>query len=180
MCELTDQKSVLRQVQHHDITTDEQLRQYCRKLAHAKTIAFDTEFVSEHTYRPVLCLIQVDADGELAAIDTMTVGDVTPFWEAIAAPGHETIVHAGRSEVEFCLLAIDRRPAQLLDVQLAAGLAGAEYPAGLGTLISKFLGRTPPKHDDAHRLAPPPVEQAASGVCPQRRPIPAAASRQNL
>ena len=134
-------------MQHHDITTDEQLRQYCRKLAHAKAIAFDTEFVSEHTYRPVLCLIQVDADGELAAIDTMTVGDVTPFWEAIVAPGHETIVHAGRSEVEFCLLAIDRRPAQLLDVQLAAGLAGAEYPASLGTLISKFLGRTPPKHE---------------------------------
>ena len=130
-----------------DITTDEQLRHYCRKLAHAKTIAFDTEFVSEHTYRPVLCLIQVEADGELAAIDPITIGDVTPFWEAVAAPGHETIVHAGRSEVEFCLLAIDRLPAQMLDVQLAAGLAGAEYPAGLGNLIAKFLGRTPPKHE---------------------------------
>ena len=166
-------------VQHHDITTDDQLRQYCRKLAHAKTIAFDTEFVSEHTYRPVLCLIQVEADGELAVIDPMTVGDVTPFWEAVAAPGHETIVHAGRSEVEFCLLAIDRRPAQLLDVQLAAGLAGAEYPAGLGTLISKFLGPDAAEARDAHRLAPPPAEQAASRVCPQRRPVPAAAARQD-
>jgi ribonuclease D len=134
-------------VQYHDITTDEQLRHYCRKLAHAKLIAFDTEFVSEHTYRPVLCLIQVDADGDLAVIDAMTVTDVTPFWEAVAAPGHTTIVHAGRGEVEFCLLAIGRRPAQLLDVQLAAALAGAEYPAGLGTLISKFLGRKPPKHE---------------------------------
>ncbi len=134
-------------VQYHDITTDDQLRHYCRKLAHAKTIAFDTEFVSEHTYRPVLCLIQVDADGDLAVIDAITVGDVTPFWEAIAAPGHETIVHAGRGEVEFCFLAIGRRPAQLFDVQIAAALAGAEFPAGLGTLISKLLGRTPPKHE---------------------------------
>ena len=56
-------------MQYHDINTDDQLRQYCRKLAHAKTIAFDTEFVSEHTYRPVLCLIQVAADDELAVID---------------------------------------------------------------------------------------------------------------
>ena len=134
-------------MQHQEITTDEQLRHYCRKLAHAKIIAFDTEFVSEHTYRPVLCLIQVAADGDLAVIDPITVGDVTPFWEAVAAPGHETIVHAGRGEVEFCLLAIGRRPACLFDVQIAAALAGAEYPAGLGTLISKLLGRTPPKHE---------------------------------
>lgn len=130
-----------------DITTDEQLREYCSKLAQAKTIAFDTEFVSEHTYRPVLCLIQIAADGELAVIDSMTVKDMTPFWETIAAPGHETIVHAGRGEVEFCLQAIGRPPANLLDVQVAAALAGAEYPAGLGTLVAKFLGQTPPKHE---------------------------------
>lgn len=130
-----------------DITTDEQLREYCSKLAQAKTIAFDTEFVSEHTYRPVLCLVQIAADGELAVIDSMTVKDMTPFWETIAAPGHETIVHAGRGEVEFCLQAIGRPPANLLDVQVAAALAGAEYPAGLGTLVAKFLGQTPPKHE---------------------------------
>ena len=134
-------------MQYDDIITGEQLRQYCRKLARAKTIAFDTEFVSEHTYRPVLCLIQVAADGDLAVIDPIVIDDVAPFWETIAAPGHETIVHAGRGEVEFCLLAIGRRPAQLFDVQLAAGLAGAEYPAGLGTLVAKFLDCSPPKHE---------------------------------
>jgi ribonuclease D len=134
-------------VQHHDITTDEQLRQYCQNLVHAKTIAFDTEFVSEHTYRPVLCLIQVAADGELAVIDPIAIGDVTPFWEAVAAPGHETIVHAGRGELEFCVQAVDRWPERLFDVQIAAALAGAEYPAGLGSLISKFLGQPPPKHE---------------------------------
>lgn len=130
-----------------DINTDEQLRSYCRKLTDAKTIAFDTEFVSEHTYRPVLCLIQIEADGELAVIDPIAIGDMTPFWEAIATPGHETIVHAGRGEVEFCMLAIGRPPAQLIDVQVAAALAGSEYPAGLGNLIARFLGQTPPKHE---------------------------------
>ncbi len=134
-------------MQYQDITTAEQLRQYCRKLSKATTIAFDTEFVSEHTFRPVLCLIQVAADGELAVIDPIEIGDVTPFWEVVAEPDHETIVHAGRGEVEFCIQAIGRQPARLVDVQLAAAFAGAEYPAGLGTLISKFLGRTPPKHE---------------------------------
>ncbi len=134
-------------MQYQDITTDAQLRQYCHKLCRAKTIAFDTEFVSEHTYRPVLCLIQVAADGQLAVIDAMTVGDATPFWEAVAAAGHETIVHAGRSEVEFCFQSIGRTPAGLVDVQIAAGLAGAEYPAGLAALASKFLGLSSPKHE---------------------------------
>lgn len=155
---------------YEDITTDEQLGHYCRKIARAETIAFDTEFVSEHTYRPVLCLIQVAADGQLAVIDAMTVRDVTPFWEAIAAPGHETIVHAGRGEVEFCLQAIGRQPANLVDVQIAAALAGAEYPAGLGTLISKFLGRTPPKHEtrtDWRRrpLSKRQIEYALNDAC---------------
>lgn len=134
-------------MQYHDITTDLQLREYCKKLSAAKSIAFDTEFVSEHTFRPVLCLIQVAVGDELAVIDPITIDDITPFWEAVAEPGHETIVHAGRGEVEFCLRAIDRPPANLFDVQIAAGLAGAEYPAGLASLISKFLGRRTAKHE---------------------------------
>ena len=132
---------------HLDITTDEQLRDYCPRLAEATSIGFDTEFVSEHTYRPRLCLVQVVADGQAAMIDAMTIEDMTPFWEAIAQPGHETIVHAGRGEVEFCLHAVGRPPAGLVDVQIAAGLVGIEYPAGYGSLISKLLGVSPGKHE---------------------------------
>jgi ribonuclease D len=134
-------------VNYEDITTDEQLRHYCHTLAHATTVAFDTEFVSEHTYRPVLCLVQIAADDKLAVIDPMGISDMNPFWEAICKPGHETIVHAGRGEMEFCWLAIGQWPAKLIDVQLAAALAGAEYPAGLNTLIAKFLGHIAPKHE---------------------------------
>jgi len=134
-------------VHYEDITSEDQLRQYCRKLPENPSIAFDTEFVSEHTYRPVLCLIQVAAGERLALIDAMAIDDLTPFWEAIAQPGHETIVHAGRGEMEFCLQAIGRWPSDLFDVQIAAGLAGVEYPAGYGTLIARLLGEKPHKHE---------------------------------
>jgi len=134
-------------VQHQEITTQGQLQEYCGELSRSGSIAFDTEFVSEHSYRPVLCLIQVAAQRQPALIDAMTVEDLTPFWEAVAQPGHRTIVHAGRGELEFCLRAIGRRPAGLVDVQLAAGLAGVEYPAAFGTLISKLLGGAPQKHE---------------------------------
>jgi ribonuclease D len=127
---------------HVTITAEPQLHAYCEGLVRSKQIAFDTEFVSERTYRPVLCLVQVIADGELALIDPLAVKDMKPFWEAITQPGHETIVHSGRGEVEFCLHAVGRVPAGLFDIQIAAGLVGLEYPAGYATLISKLLGRT--------------------------------------
>lgn len=126
---------------HDNITTDRQLLEYCERLAGAKQIALDTEFVSERTYRPVLCLIQVIADGQLALIDPLAIEDATPFWRALVAPGHETIVHAGRGELEFCLRAVGSPPTGLVDVQIAAGLVGIEYPAAYGTLISRLLDR---------------------------------------
>jgi len=117
------------------------LQEFCEYLAGVPLIAFDTEFVSEHTYRPQLCLIQVAAGDRLAVIDPLAVRDVKPFWQALAAEGHDTIVHAGREELLFCLGAVGQRPHQLFDVQIAAGLVGYEYPAGYGSLLSKLVGQ---------------------------------------
>ena len=137
----------LSEMDYQNITTDAELRDYCQELAAAEAIAFDTEFVSEHTYRPVLCLVQVAAAGRLTVIDAMTVGDMKPFWEAVVAGSHQTVVHAGRGEMEFCLQAVDRLPERLFDVQVAAGLVGFEYPAGFSTLVQKILGLPSAKHE---------------------------------
>lgn len=127
------------------ITTERELVELCRRLSDAPWIAFDTEFVSEHTYRPQLCLVQVAVDDYLAAIDPLAVRDLAPFWQTLAEGDHETIVHAGREELVFSLSATGRPPARLFDVQLAAGFIGMEFPAGYGNLISRLLGRTPRK-----------------------------------
>jgi len=132
-------------VKHQIITTQIELEQLCADLAGADSIAFDTEFVSEHTYRPTLCLVQVAAARRLAVIDPFDLQDLTPFWTLLARPGHETIVHAGREELIFCYEAVGGPPANPFDVQLAAGLVGFEYPAGYGTLLGKLLSETPAK-----------------------------------
>ena len=132
---------------YESITTDSQLGEFCNELAASPWIALDTEFVSEHTYRPELCLIQVGTPQRLAMIDAMVVHDVRPFWQAVVDGSHETIVHAGRGEMEFCFLAVDQLPKNLFDVQLAAGLAGIEYPAGYGTLVAKLLGESSQKQE---------------------------------
>lgn len=129
-------------MQYEHITTDKQLESFCDRISAAHTIAFDTEFVSEDTYRPELCLVQVAAGGELAVIDPQAVNDLTPFWKLLTDTKRETIVHAGREELRFCLRAIGDRPSRLLDVQIAAGFIGLEYPASYGTLLSRVLKKS--------------------------------------
>lgn len=127
------------------IATQRELDALCRRLATADPIAFDTEFVSEHTFRPQLCLVQLGFDDELVAVDTLAVERLSPLWDALAHDGHETIVHAGRQELLFCYEAVGKPPARLFDVQLAAGMVGLEYPAGYGSLTARLLDVTPHK-----------------------------------
>ncbi|MCH8923218.1 MAG: HRDC domain-containing protein, partial [Planctomycetes bacterium] len=127
-------------MKYDDITTDRQLADLCRELRGAASIEFDTEFVSERTYRPQLCLVQVAWADRLAVIDTLAVGDVAPFWTVITEGDHETVVHAGREELAFSLASVGRRPKRLFDVQIAAGMVGYDYPAGWGSLNAKILG----------------------------------------
>lgn len=129
-------------VQYDSITSQEQLVDYCAGFGGASVIGFDTEFVSEYTYRSDLCLIQVAVDGKLAIIDSRAVDDLTPFWHALANGSQQTVVHAGREEFHFCRRAIGCRPHGLLDIQIAAGFIGLEYPASYGKLLSKLLGVT--------------------------------------
>jgi ribonuclease D len=121
------------------VTTDEQLHELVKRLADHPHVAFDTEFVSEHTYRSQLCLIQVAAPGTLAAIDTLKVRELEPFWRLLAEPGRTTVVHAGREEMGFILQAIGTRPSSLFDVQVAAGLVDHDYPAGYASIVRRFL-----------------------------------------
>lgn len=83
--------------------------------------------------------------GQMAVIDPKTVGDVDSFWQVLAEPGHETIVHAGREEYLFCRRSTGEAPHELIDLQIAAGLIGLDYPVSYGNLIAKVLGKTLPK-----------------------------------
>lgn len=113
----------------------------CRRLRRARRIAFDTEFVSEYTYAPQLCLIQIATDEEMAIIDPLRLPDVSPFWEALLAPGVEVVVHACQAEMDFCLRATGQLPEDLFDVQLAAGFVGEGYPLSYKRLNQRVLER---------------------------------------
>ncbi len=128
---------------YRTITSTRELERLCGELADCDAIALDTEFVAEYTYRPVLCVVQLAFGEQSALIDALAVDRMGPFWEALAGGQHCTVVHAGRTEVEFCLAAAGRGPAGLFDVQIAAGLVGQEYPASYNNLAARVLGQAP-------------------------------------
>src|SRR3954466_9224927 len=110
------------------ITTPAQLHELVNHVRVVERFAFDTEFVSEETFEPVLCLIQVATAERLAVVDPQSVGDLGPFWDLVHDPDLEVVMHAAGEDMRICLLRTGRLPARVFDVQIAAGLVGYSYP----------------------------------------------------
>jgi ribonuclease D len=111
------------------------------------TFAFDTEFVGEDAYRPILCLLQVATPTLVVVIDPLAQDlDVTGFWRLIADPQSRKIVHAGGEDFALCRQTIETPPAGVLDLQIAAGFVGFGYPISLSRLarltVRKKLHKT--------------------------------------
>jgi ribonuclease D len=122
------------------ITTPQQLQGLVDHLRSIGRFAFDTEFVSEDTFEPVLCLIQVATRERLALIDPLAVRDVSAFWEIVCDPAVEVVMHAAGEDLRIGLIKASKLPRRVFDVQLAAGLVGLSYPLSLGNLVGQVLG----------------------------------------
>src|SRR5262249_34563429 len=98
------------------------------------------EFVSEDTFDPVLCLVQVASGDRLALVDPFAIHDLTPFWDVVCDPSVEVVTHAAGEDLRICWLQAGRLPKRVFDVQLAAGMVGYGYPLSLKRLTSSVLG----------------------------------------
>ena len=121
------------------VTDPDGLRACCADVADSPQVGFDTEFVGEDTYVPDLCLVQVATPNALYVLDPFDCGPLDEFWNLMADPARVVVVHAGREEVRICNGAIGKPPANLFDVQIAAGLLGLGYPLGYGPLVQNVL-----------------------------------------
>ena len=114
--------------------------QQLHKIRQAGRFAFDTEFVGEDRYKPELCLIQIATETTQILIDPLAGLDCRSFWELVADPSVEKIVHAGSEDLAICSQQIGRQAANVLDVQIAAGLIGLGYPTSLARLTRVMTG----------------------------------------
>jgi len=119
------------------ITGQAEFEDLCRRIREAGLVAFDTEFVSDQSWRPELGLLQLATSTETAAVDPLEVRDLSPWWELMGDGDTTVVVHGGQAEVRFCLVLADIRPQKLVDVQIAEGLRSRSYPLSYANLVRR-------------------------------------------
>ncbi len=121
------------------LDTQEELNAFCEECRSAGRFAFDTEFVMEESFEPVLCLIQIATDTRVALVDPFMEIDPTPIWELVSDEDVETVVHSGQEDLGLCVHHTGRAPRRIHDTQVAAGFAGYGYPLSLQKLVQATL-----------------------------------------
>ncbi|MBC7816945.1 MAG: HRDC domain-containing protein [Planctomycetaceae bacterium] len=122
------------------IDNQAQFDELCEHIRAVGIVAYDTEFVSEHTYLPELCLLQLATPERAVAVDPYRVPDLSAWWKILADETTTVIVHAGREEIRFCLHLGGCKPQRVFDTQLAEGLRSTTYPVGYESLVTRVLG----------------------------------------
>jgi ribonuclease D len=138
-------------------------------LAAAPWIGFDTEFVGEKTYTPVLCLVQVVAEGHIYLLDALKIKDFSLFLAIVEDPAVLKITHAGDNDYRLLNTLFGTVPQNTFDTQIAAGFIGYNYPAGFGKIVEKELRITLSKSHtvadwEARPLDPKALDYAVEDV----------------
>jgi ribonuclease D len=126
---------------HRLITDQRRFEDLCEHIRETGEVAFDTEFLSEHTYRPELCLLQFATRERSAAVDPFQVRDLSSWWKLMATGDVNVVVHGGREEVRFCLWLGGARPGKFFDTQIAEGLLSRSYPISYTSLVARALDK---------------------------------------
>jgi len=123
------------------IVDQDEFEDLCREIEQAGIVGFDTEFVSEFTYRPELCLLQFATPARCVVVDPYRVEDLSTWWNLMISDKVTVIIHGGREEVRFCVTATGKEPAKVVDVQVAEGLRSPSFPLGYSALVPRVIGK---------------------------------------
>ena len=117
------------------------LRRFIDEARGLGALAYDSEFIGERSYFHRVCVIQAATVRRVALVDPLSPRlDLRPFWELLADASVEKIVQAGVQDLEPVHRFLGQAPANVFDVQIAAGFAGLPYPLSLAKLVGEFLG----------------------------------------
>lgn len=120
-------------------TTYEELRDYCEEVkSSCDWIGFDTEFIGERRYVPLLCLVQISSDIGNILIDTLEVEDLSPLTDLLADEQILKITHAGENDYQLFYKLFETLPKNVVDVQVAVGFLGDGYPCSFQKIVQKY------------------------------------------
>src|SRR3984893_17650854 len=123
------------------ITTTEELRDVCARMARRPFVTVDTEFLRESTYYPQLCVAQMASTDEAIVIDALAQGmDLAPFFALMADENVIKVFHAARQDIEICWHEAGLIPRPIVDTQVAAMVLGYGDSISYDQLVARITG----------------------------------------
>ncbi len=121
------------------ITSSEELRATCDRLARHSFVTVDTEFLRETTFWPKVCVVQIASDDEAVAVDTLADNlDLGPFFDLMANERVVKVFHAARQDVEIMWHRARMVPSPMFDTQVAAMVCGFGDQVSYQELVSSI------------------------------------------
>jgi ribonuclease D len=127
------------------ITDTKTLTTFLADMGRPAYVAVDTEFMSEKTYDPQLCLIQLAHGNHVGLIDTLSGLDLNPLLEFLADPQVTKVFHASDQDLAILWNQLKIMPQPLFDTQIAAMVCGFGDQVSYASLVSTFTNQRPDK-----------------------------------
>lgn len=141
------------------VSTPEALISLCERLAGARRIYLDTEFVRVRTYYPVLCLIQISDGSSIHCIDTIAIEDLSALMNLIDSRPDAMTLHAGRQDFEALFQRTGRLPGAVWDTQIAAAMLDMGDQVSYAQLVKELANVELPKGHTRTNWAKRPLSE---------------------
>lgn len=145
------------------IDSDAQLIAFSNKIANAKWLAADTEFMRERTYYAQLALIQIASEDAHALIDVPALSSLEPLVEVFTRSDCLKIMHSASQDLEVLHQSMGAMPAPLFDTQIAASFLGEADQIAYGAIVKQRLGIELDKDQTRTNWLQRPLSQAQLG-----------------
>jgi ribonuclease D len=123
------------------LTSTEDLKAACQRLAKSDFVTVDTEFLRETTFWPKLCVVQLADDEQSYAVDALAPGlDLTPLFDLMADEKVLKVFHAGRQDIEIIWHLAKMIPHPVFDTQVAAMVLGYGESISYDQLVQRITG----------------------------------------
>jgi ribonuclease D len=127
------------QGQYQYVETTQQLEAFAQANRAITWMGFDTEFITERRFYPMLCLIQVITENGIYLIDPIALPQLEPFLAMLIDDRITKITHAGDNDYRILNSLYGIYPRNLFDTQIAMGFLSHTYPISFQNLVEKEL-----------------------------------------
>ena len=120
------------------INKTQDLVKFIHDLGMPPYVSLDTEFLSEKTYYPQLCLIQIAHGSHAAVIDVLADVDLGPLVQYLKNPKMVKVLHAAEQDLVILFNDYNLSLTPVFDTQIAAMVCGFGDQVSYAQLVKTF------------------------------------------